>query len=64
MCPNYLVTEFYMETSKEELLALLTKECELYSSIPAIEQQQKRDKKCFMGRNPIAIIQKRFGFQL
>ncbi len=53
-----------METSKEELLALLTKECELYSSIPAIEQQQKRDKKCFMGRNPIAIIQKRFGFQL
>ncbi len=37
-----------METSKEELLALLTKECELYSSIAAIEQQQKRDKKCFI----------------
>jgi len=37
-----------METSKEELLALLTKECELYSSIPASEQQQKRDKKCFI----------------
>ncbi|MEF1250343.1 hypothetical protein [Vibrio owensii] len=37
-----------METSKEELLALLTKECELYSSIPAIEQQKKRDKKCFI----------------
>ncbi|EPM4287936.1 hypothetical protein ACTJ28_003699 [Vibrio alginolyticus] len=37
-----------METSKEELLALLTKECELYSSIPATEQQQKRDKKCFI----------------
>ena len=37
-----------METSKEELLALLTKECRLYSSIPASEQQQKRDKKCFI----------------
>ncbi|WP_431786204.1 hypothetical protein [Vibrio harveyi] len=37
-----------METSREELLTLLTKECELYSSIPASEQQQKRDKKCFI----------------
>ncbi|KIP65096.1 hypothetical protein SN11_26170 [Vibrio harveyi] len=37
-----------METSKEELLALLTKECRLYSSIPASEQQQKHDKKCFI----------------
>lgn len=30
-----------METSKEELLALLMKECELYSTIPASEQQPK-----------------------
>ncbi|EGR0050345.1 hypothetical protein EJ063_19990 [Vibrio aquaticus] len=37
-----------METRKEELLAVLTKECELYSSIPASEHQQKRDKKCFI----------------
>ncbi len=37
-----------METSKEELLALLRKECEFYSSIPASEQQKKRDKKCFI----------------
>lgn len=37
-----------MDTSTEELLALLTKECRLYSSIPASEQQQKRDKKCFI----------------
>ncbi|EGA65420.1 hypothetical protein [Vibrio brasiliensis] len=37
-----------METRKKELLAVLTKECEIYSSIPASEQQQKRDKKCFI----------------
>ncbi|WP_349775432.1 hypothetical protein [Vibrio intestinalis] len=37
-----------MEPSKEELLALLTKECELYSSIAVTERQQKRDKKCFI----------------
>ena len=37
-----------MEASKEALLAVLTNECELYSSIPASEQQQKRDKKCFI----------------
>ncbi|NOH82103.1 hypothetical protein F0231_20525 [Vibrio sp. RE86] len=37
-----------METSKEELLTILKKECELYSSIPANEQQRKRDKKCFI----------------
>ncbi|WP_240205276.1 hypothetical protein [Vibrio sp. CyArs1] len=38
-----------MEAPKEELLALLVKECELYTSIPASEHQQKRDKKCFIG---------------
>lgn len=37
-----------MEPSKKELLAALAKECELYSSIPASEQQQKREKKCFI----------------
>lgn len=37
-----------MESVKDELLAILTKECELYSSIPASEQQQKRDKKYFI----------------
>ncbi|MCG9727737.1 hypothetical protein [Vibrio brasiliensis] len=37
-----------METRKKELLAVLTKECEIYSSIPASEQLQKRDKKCFI----------------
>jgi hypothetical protein len=37
-----------MERSKEELLALLKKECRLYSSIPVSEQQQKRDRKCFI----------------
>ncbi|MGR5428232.1 hypothetical protein ACPV5D_24585 [Vibrio harveyi] len=37
-----------MEESKEELLAILKKECELYSSIPASEQQRKRDKKFFI----------------
>ncbi|WP_434360528.1 hypothetical protein NF212_08200 [Parasalinivibrio latis] len=37
-----------MESVKEELLTLLTKECDLYSSIPASEQQQLRDKKNFI----------------
>nr|WP_319537148.1 hypothetical protein [uncultured Vibrio sp.] len=37
-----------MESVKDELLAILTKECELYSSIPASELQQKRDKKYFI----------------
>ena len=37
-----------MDSSKEDLLDLLAKECELYASIPASEQQQKRDKKCFI----------------
>ncbi|EPC6137760.1 hypothetical protein ACR0WA_003713 [Vibrio cholerae] len=33
---------------KEELLILLSKECELYVSIPGNEQQKKRDKKQFI----------------
>ncbi|CAE6946190.1 hypothetical protein ACOMICROBIO_GDFFDHBD_03349 [Vibrio sp. B1REV9] len=37
-----------MELQKAELLALLSKECEVYSSIPASEKSQKRDKKHFI----------------
>ncbi|PQJ61767.1 hypothetical protein [Photobacterium angustum] len=37
-----------METSKENLLTVLKKECKLYLSIPEYEQQQKRDKKNFI----------------
>ncbi|EIV8651628.1 hypothetical protein CGH02_23905 [Vibrio parahaemolyticus] len=37
-----------MESHREELLALLSKECGEYSSIPESEQQQKRDKKSFI----------------
>ncbi|KDO14927.1 hypothetical protein DP83_14855 [Vibrio metoecus] len=33
---------------KEDLLILLSKECELYASIPDNEQQKKRDKKQFI----------------
>ncbi|MGR5239172.1 hypothetical protein [Vibrio alfacsensis] len=37
-----------MDLHKAELLALLSKECEIYSSIPASEKLQKRDKKHFI----------------
>lgn len=37
-----------MNSQKQELLTLLAKECELYSSIPETEESQKRDKKCFI----------------
>ncbi|EJL6980270.1 hypothetical protein V5H21_15330 [Vibrio cholerae] len=37
-----------MLPSKEELLALLSKECDSYASIPDSEQQKKRDKKHFI----------------
>ncbi|HAS6506016.1 TPA: hypothetical protein NGR73_004566 [Vibrio parahaemolyticus] len=37
-----------MDLQKAELLALLSQECEIYSSIPASEKLQKRDKKHFI----------------
>ncbi|WP_028021716.1 hypothetical protein [Enterovibrio calviensis] len=37
-----------MELQKSELLALLSKECEAYTSIPTSEAQIKREKKCFI----------------
>ncbi|HGF5030959.1 TPA: hypothetical protein ACF31M_004572 [Vibrio parahaemolyticus] len=37
-----------MDLQKAELLALLSQECEIYSSIPASEKLQKRDKKYFI----------------
>ncbi|HCG8581398.1 hypothetical protein HJ196_23355 [Vibrio parahaemolyticus] len=37
-----------MDIQKEELLTLLSRECEMYSSIPASEKSQKRDKKHFI----------------
>ncbi len=37
-----------MELIKEQLITLLKKECELYSTIPESEQREKRDKKCFI----------------
>ncbi|EPF7755504.1 hypothetical protein ACSVMW_004575 [Vibrio parahaemolyticus] len=37
-----------MDLQKAELLALLTQECEIYSSIPSSDKLQKRDKKHFI----------------
>ncbi|WP_455294127.1 hypothetical protein [Vibrio parahaemolyticus] len=37
-----------MDLQKAELLALLSQECEIYSSIPSSEKLQKRDKKHFI----------------
>ncbi|MGR5175858.1 hypothetical protein ACPV4B_16550 [Vibrio parahaemolyticus] len=37
-----------MQSQKAELLALLAKECDKYTSIPACEQQAKREQKSFI----------------